>query len=55
MRTVLPRLLALSLTAAFPLPAFATQTYALVVGVDSFPTMSASKAPCGMPRTSTPR
>ncbi|MCJ8051867.1 caspase family protein [Shinella curvata] len=37
MRTLLPRLLALTLSAAFPLPAFAAQTYALVVGVDQYP------------------
>lgn len=37
MRRLLPRLLALSLTAALPLPAFAAQTYALVVGVDEYP------------------
>ncbi len=36
MRT-LPRLLALSLTAALPGPALAAQTYALVVGVDQYP------------------
>lgn len=37
MKRLLHRLLALSLTAAFPLPAFAAQTYALVVGVDEYP------------------
>jgi hypothetical protein len=37
MRTLLPRLLVLTLTAAFPLPAFAAQTHALVVGVDQYP------------------
>lgn len=37
MRTLLPRLLALTLSAAFPLPALAAQTYALVVGVDQYP------------------
>jgi uncharacterized caspase-like protein len=36
MKRLLPRLLALSLTAALPLPAFAAQTYALVVGVDEY-------------------
>ncbi len=37
MRMILPRLLALSLAAALPFPAFAAQTYALVVGVDQYP------------------
>ncbi|MGD9479036.1 caspase family protein [Shinella sp. G-2] len=33
----IPRLLALSLAVALPVPAFAAQTYALVVGVDQYP------------------
>lgn len=37
MRALLPRLLALSLTAAFPGAALAAQTYGLVVGVDQYP------------------
>ncbi|WLR94198.1 caspase family protein [Shinella zoogloeoides] len=37
MMKALPRLLALSLAVALPGPAFAAQTYALVVGVDQYP------------------
>lgn len=37
MRTTLPRLLALSLAVALPMPALAAQTHALVVGVDQYP------------------
>lgn len=37
MKRLLPRLLVLSLTAAFPLPVLAAQTHALVVGADKYP------------------
>jgi hypothetical protein len=37
MMKMLPRLLVFSLAAALPAPAFAAQTYALVVGVDQYP------------------
>lgn len=37
MMKALPRLLALSLAVALPGPAFAAQTYALVVGIDEYP------------------
>ena len=37
MMKTLPRLLALSLAVALPAPAFAAETYALVVGVDQYP------------------